>query len=117
MLSLQIADPALGWQLRKDLFNRMNMSVPSTPGQKVLFWLRVKRKSRGILNQAAMLAVAAKYNLSYTYALEIPFALVFVPLLLNVWFNCAWIAYRYHAHDYYQQARPVYVSLWLYLPA
>ncbi len=75
MLWLQIADPALAWQLRKDLFKQMDMLVPSTPGQKVLFWLRVPFKSRGIMNQAAMLAVAAKYNLSYTYALRKPLML------------------------------------------
>ncbi len=80
LLSRQIADPALGWKLRKDLFKQVDMLVPSTPGQKVLFWLRVPMKSRGIMNQAAMLAVAAKYNLSYTYVVENPFVLC----------QCAW---------------------------
>ena len=65
----QVAELALAWQLRADIFKRVNKQLPSLPTQKILFWLRVKNKSRGILNQEAMFAVADKYNLSYTYAL------------------------------------------------
>ena len=65
---LQLPDPEIGWQFRKDIYAHLGMKLPAVPTQKVLFWLRPPlKKNRGFANAAALLEIAKKYNIEYTY--------------------------------------------------
>ena len=65
---LQIPSHEVAWRFRDGLYKFMDVPLPTTPGNKVLFWIRPRYDyyGRAFLNLNDMLAMTSSYGLNYT---------------------------------------------------
>ena len=66
----QVPDIQTGFELRKTMYQHMSVTMPNKPANKVLFWLRKPGHARELQNTEELIAIAKRYNLSYTYVAE-----------------------------------------------
>ena len=64
---LQIPSHEVAWRFRDGLYKFMDVPLPTTPGNKVLFWVRRPAAGRSFINLNDMLAMTSSYGLNYTY--------------------------------------------------
>ena len=61
----QLPDPAIAWELRKQVFAHVQLALPEAPAQNILFWIR-SNHHRQFMNMPDLLAIADKYGIPYT---------------------------------------------------
>jgi hypothetical protein len=65
-VSLQIPEIEAGFDIRKRIFNLMDVPLPTAPTHDVLLWLRPNGHPRYILNWQAMEKIVRSYRLNCT---------------------------------------------------